>query len=380
MVVSTDGTNPNGSNRRLLTSMDDIIEFNERFWEITKGLPITTGSIVKVPETSYERYGIKITDKNRFELKKESEFFYRKDIDEHLKRELLRQAEELEEIKQKRETEGKMSWVVAEIVREMMHAHDDGSKVFDICEIGGGTSAQIAGELFMHQETRDLLSRVRFHLVDWSPESLLAAKTLLNEKYGVEVFKCETPDFENFIGFCGFGKFDFIVSVGRFHRKSTHDYLDHVRNALADDGALVSGDWHSALWHHPNNLFRLLVKMGVDETRLRMLTQLFGDLLDPTPSWDPKPGELQAVNDHFNYWLKVLSEVKTVGTAGRTRLYMLKANLTSREYAERLQKAGFETDEEKIRAAFPKAKLPNMPKRMQLDSDFAVVTAAIKKR
>jgi SAM-dependent methyltransferase len=198
--------------------------------------------------------------------------------------------------------------------------------------------------------------------------------------YGADVYKHEYVDFEDFLGGSEEKCFDFVVSVASFHHKSFPNYLTQIRRALADDGALVSGDWHSAFWHHPYNLYRLLEAVGTEEKRLNALARLFGGLLTPSPGWEPSPEELQAVSDHFDYWRNVHSEVRGLGSAGRARLYMLKANQTSREHADNLQAAEFTTNADDIRKAFQGASLADLPRSLLRGSDFAVVTAAIKKR
>jgi len=365
----------------LLSSVEEIKEFDKEFWEVTKGLPIRSGSLLKVPSSSYHRFGIKLTPENRPDLISASERFYRRDIEENLEREMLHQTEETEETKQKREVERKMSWVIGDSVRETMHSLDDGTRKFRIVEIGmREISSAIAGELYMHQETRALLDRVEFHLVDWSPTALLEARTMLHRLYGLDAQNHDFLDFGDFLLKSADREFDFIVSVGSFHHKSTPDFLLEIKRCLKDDGILLSGEWYSALWHHPYTLYKLLEVMGTDERRLSMFASLFGELLSPSPGWVARQEEVKAISEHTDYWLKIQSELNAMGSSGRPRLYMLKANLTSREYSENLRSAGFETDLEKIKTAFPKATISDLPRSMLKGSDFAVVTAAIKRR
>ncbi len=377
------GQGPEAQGSGLITSIQDIMDFDAKLWEITRGLPIRTGSILKVPASFYSRFGIEITPDNRARLKEMSENFYAQDIEERLKRERLRQGTGLPEIKFRSETGNKMSWLVAEIVREMMRTIDDGTRRFRICDIGcrkGETASAIAGELYRHHEVRDMLGRVELHLVDWSPIGLFNARQNIKDLYGIEVHKHEYIDFEQFLRGREDGSFDFIVSVAGFERKAFPDYMQEIRRVLADSGALVSGGWHSAQWHHPYNLYRLLQAMGTEEARLGALTRLFAKLLSPTQDWNPFPEESQALKDHFDYWLKVHEEVKSQGILGRPRVYMLRANKTSREHMQDLASAGFTTSMDDIRRAFKGATLPaELPKRILSGTDFAAVTAAIKK-
>jgi SAM-dependent methyltransferase len=234
--------------------------------------------------------------------------------------------------------------------------------------------------LHRNEATRHLLPRVTFQLVDWSPASLRDGKLRLEGMYDVKVEKHEYTDFEDFLKERDDRSIDFIVSVAGFHHKSFPDYLHQIRRTLADDGALVSGDWHSAFWHHPSNLYRLLESMGTENKRLDALREYMGDFLAPSPGWAPSPEEMQAMFDHFEYWHKVYEEVAELGTRGRTNLCMFKANQTSREHANNLAAAGFTTNADDIRKAFPGATLGEIPKRVLKGSDFAVVTAAIKKK
>ncbi len=379
---------------KLISSIDELRAFDERLTEITKSLIIRPGSIFKVPGSSYHRWGIEITDENREWLKKRSEEFY--DKDEHELRYIHPARESIVKTPLRAYTESRMAGEIGWIVREIMHSLDDGKREFRICDIGAryghATSSVIAA--LNGPDMNDVVKRTKFYLIDRNQEKLRHAEMNL-EMHGVPLGSrvLIAHDDENYLREQHEKKFDIIISLAYFHNKSFPNYLEQLGRVLVDDGALVIGDWHSALWDHPINAFRLLEKIGagshmfedVSEGRVRMVLDAvkehFGNMLEHDSIPGIESSEIVAVKEHMDCILEIASSLRKLNRNSIPRVYFLEANETSRARIEKLENAGFTVDMDQIRKAFPKSgKLEGLPRKMLRNSDFAVVMAAVKRR
>lgn len=365
---------------KLITSVDTLCELDRQLWEVTSGLPVKMGSIFKVPSSAYHRWGIGITPENRAELARLSSAYYEKDYDQREK--FDDNSGKLERTPLRGHIESQMARFIAETVKEILHSLDDGTRQFDICDIAastGQTSSAIAAALRTDPETNGIADRVTFHLVDYSAKKLSEANGNLRQfsPKGIAIHPMRDEDFLVEAAERS-DRFDIAVSLSHFHHKSFADHLELIRNVLADDGALVSGDWHSGICNHPFNLYGLLEKMGLEGSRLDRFRELLGPLLLPDPTLATTQAEAIALEEHYKYWIKVAAKLSSTNLATKPRVYLLEAYDTSRERREKLEKAGFSTDIDRIRLAFPKARLSQLPKPMTRDSDLAVVMAATK--
>jgi hypothetical protein len=102
--------------------------------------------------------------------------------------------------------------------------------------------------------------------------------------------------------------------------------------------------------------------------------------MTPDPDVRLTNAECQAINDHFKAWEDTAQAVKGHSSAIRPRLHFLAAHETSMAREKRLEAAGFITDVEKIRQAFPRSRIGDFPKPMLRDSDFAAVMMGMKQK
>jgi len=362
----------------LIRDIDKLREFDEKLWQITKDLPIRTGSVFKVPSAAYHRWGIEKTAENEEWLKKESGKFYVKDTDELL---IDPYRENMIKTPFRVWTESRMADEIGWIVREFMRSMDDGEREFSVCDIGarfGQTTTSIVTSL-RDSDMDGALTRTKFYLIDRSAPKLEYARREL-ERYGA--ICSPKPDYdEDYLGEQPDGRFDIIVSLAHFHHKPFPDYFDEINRVLADDGVLVVGDWHSALWDHPINAAKLLERIGAGGQALDAFREHFGRELmlpDPDPKLDGE--ERQALEDHMACWIEIAANLNKISRTSRPRVYFLEAHETSKARTKKLEKAGFVVDMDEIRKAFPKSKLENIPRKVLRNSDFAVVMAAMKRR
>jgi len=375
----------------LKSSIDELEAFDNRLTQITKGMLIRPGSIFKVPSSAYHRWGID-REKNREWLKAKSEEYY--DKDEHELRYVHPAKESIVKTPLRVYTESAMAGEIGWIVREIMHSLDDGKRKFNICDIGAryghATSSVIAA--LRGPDMDDVISRSKFYLIDRNQEKLRHAETNL-DMHGVPLNSRSliAHDDESYLSEQHEKKFDIIISLAYFHNKSFPDYIKQLERVLVDDGALVIGDWHSALWDHPINAKNFLEKMGAgnqlfdDNGRVRVVldavNELFGELLEHHSVPGIDQDELVALDQHMKCLMEIASNLRKMDRNSIPRVYFLEANETSKARIHKLEEAGFTVDMDQIRKAFPKSdKLEGLPRKMLRNSDFAVVMAAIKQK
>ncbi len=387
MVITDGGSQGGGENAALgtpksglLTALDDIIELDRALWEVTKGLPIRTGSILRVSAEDLHRWRVGVTEENRAELARLSEAFRLKDNAERERNPAL---ENIERTSFSQSMRSSMARVIAFVIKELVAGSDDGKREYDICDLAcgrGRVATAIATALRSDNRTRGVFDRVVFHMVDYSSQKLHKArigvmpfdpKAVRLHAMSDEEFLAENKD-----------AMDFVVSMCHFHKSPFSDTLRGAAGALKENGVLVSGDWHSLLSSHPALVYQLFESMRVETRRLDLFKSLMGDALSPDSMPDMSMEELRAVADHQGHWNEVYHDLLqgAAKSAREPRFYVLGAFDTTRRRVEKLEEAGLITDGKRISAAFPKAKLPPQPKRMIKDSDRASVVMGLKGR
>lgn len=382
-------SNPD-NNSNLITSISDIEERDNQLTNVTRPLGeseyrlVRIGSIFKIDSSLYPMWGIGITDENRDALKRKSDEMYRKDYKERIK------DEEIEYILKTdfKVTNGsRMAEFIGITAREMLRSLDDGKRQFLICDVparDGQLSTAIAHALSRDSKTQGILERTVFHLVDVSEDKIKKATSVLSQ-FGVRIEKQLRHDEEFFDELNGRHRFDMVVSLSHFHHKSfLSDYLRKIHRVLADDGALVVGDWHSAICSHPAYIYELLQKTGLEPRRLDEFRSVMREYL--LQNREPlEEEELKAMVDHMEHWGTIASRLRSTTSTIKRRVYVLGAYDTSKQREKKLEEAGFTTDIEKIRTAFPKARLAEFSKpdaavkKFVSGSDSAVVMSAVKK-
>ena len=343
------------------SSIDEIREFDARFCEITKGLPIRTGSISRVPSDAYSRWGIEVTPENRTALAEMAEAFRRKDYED---RRLYGPTSQYEDTPFTNSTKTNLARVIGKVVMEIMKSLDDGARSFKICDLAPGrgrASTAIATALRGDRSTWGILSRTTFNLVDYSDIFLPNARASL-EHFQPEGVRAHSIKDEDFLVENG-DQFDVVVSLCHFHKKPFPDVYGKVFSALREGGVLVSGDWHSSICNHPSNIYHLFEKMRIETRRLDMFGSLMGDLLDPVSCPHMTMDQLKSIDDHQIHWADVYDQIiHSPAQVVQPRIYVLGAFDTTLARQQKLENAGFKTDPDTIAKAFPRARLPALPK------------------
>ncbi len=361
-----------------ITEVQAICDLDSSLWEVTKGLPVRTGTILRISEDDLPAWGVRVNDENRSELALLAEGFRLKDYKE---KERNANLEMMEKTQFSLAMRSSMSRVAAYIVKELLASLDDGQREFTICDLAAGTgglATAIATALRSDPKTASILDRAGFSLVDYSSPRLHQAKTKLDAYRPAAIRLCHTSDEEHLAETQE--KYDIITSLSHLHKKPFRGVLASISGGLAEGGALVSGDWHSSLTSHPLYVYQLFEKMGVDAVRLNRFREILGDKLDPYSCPDTTFDEIAAIAHHQDYWAGVyFNALKHPGAnPAPPRLYFLGAFDTTRKRVKKLEDSGLCTDMDTIRAAFPKANLPQLPKQMMAGTDRASIIVGVK--
>ncbi len=364
-----------------LRSVDDIIEFDKALREVTEGLsrPVRLGSIMRLPETALQNWGVQVDDGNRGELSLLSDRFYLMDADEGREGRLER--DELHWLKKRAigYQMDSMAEMISRLVKEIALTLDDGQREFRIANVASGAGklcSAIAAALQEEPATEAILPRTEFHLVDNHEKNALAELNLRG--FGAKVVPHAMLD-DQFLE-SGPKGFDFIVALSHFHRKPfLGSYLAKMHSSLSEGGMLISGDFHSRLCHHPQYVYELLDRMGLDPARLNLFDELMGPLMSPPSQLNRM--EKGSLEEHTNYWTRLDWRIGGMNYRGSMRVRILGAFLSCRQMEDMLREKGFETDVESIRKEFPNARLPfKLPVQVNEKSDTAAVSVALKRR
>jgi hypothetical protein len=366
----------------LITDFEDIRRFDERLWEVTRGLPIKIGSIARLPSARYADWGIGLTSENQDQLKAYSRTFNCADFQEDRLNSMHGpDKDDLTSTRMMEGIEARMMRVISDMISDMIvYVPGDDKKPIVIADIAAKNASLclgIASLLYEKSGNPDIGKRIEFHIVYPSASKLENTRDTLKD-LGIRhrAFLMDSEDY--LANDVEPGSLDFIVSMPFLHRYSFPEFARHAHDALIPGGAIVSGDIHSPLWSSPHHLYKLLRRIGLDRSRLDMLGELFGDKLCEQSNPSMNSDELAALESHTMEWLKIADNVRRARKIGNQRVFILGAHDTSAERSEKFSSSGLVTSADDIRRAFPMAKLPQIPKRMERASDFAVISTAMR--
>ncbi|MBD3209858.1 methyltransferase domain-containing protein [Candidatus Micrarchaeota archaeon] len=363
---------------KLLTSVDDIVRFDGESHKITKGMPIRTGSILKVPSVQYHNWGIGVTEENREELAEKADFYRKKD---YLERERDPEISVIEKTPLSSGVRSSMRRTLVHLAKEYMKANDDSEREFRILDLatgGGETVSALATTLWTDPGMKELLERTSFYLVDYSGSKLERARKNLEQYHPARVDPNMKKD-EDFLETTGL-KFDIVFSLCHLHKKPFLDgLLKKINGVMERNGVFLSGDWHSTLCNTPEHTYNLLQRMGLDSRRLNMFRELFYDFLNLGSTPGTTREEVQGRADHQDYWVGVHQRIfSSLGEVEKARHYILGSFDTTRDRVDSMEQHGLVVDPAKIRKAFPKASFPPTPVKMMHKTDRASVIMAAK--
>jgi len=370
---------------RLVTDIDEIRRYDERFQELTKDMAVSTGSIFLLSSSVWHRWGVELNPENESGLRLLSEEARLRELS---KREGFPRLEELTRPPMRRFLEERMAPMMGSLVNDAALAiamKRDKVELVDMPARNGLTSKAI----MIHLDP-DLSEVLHFNLVDNSKDNIQAAVKNMKARgatgsgfVGLDTnFLDQQPD----------ESFDIVVTLSHLHHQSfLVNYLKKIHRILREDGILIIGDRYSAMLDHPKHTFELLPEFGADQRTIDAFLKFFGEEWLRGEPCRLTEEELQAISDHREYLGQIVGSIRRNRMdKNLEKVCFLEAYETSSERENKLEQAGFTTDPAVIRKAFPSLKSHDLPKRMmrgrnpltqvERTSDFAAVMAAVKQK
>ena len=349
---------------RVFSDPKEIKRFDEEFWDVTKELPVRTGSLTRLSKDALRRWRIELTESNREYIRSAGEEFRAKDIRE---KENDSTIENIEATTASTLMENSMLRTMVHLATKMMLALDDGQREFRVLDLASGfgnASISLAASLWSDPANISLFERTRFHLVDLSNIKLLRAGQKLDDYERDPARIALTPQKDDTFLAKTEERFDIVFSLGHLHKKPfLLDTLQGIHGVLARKGVLISGDWHSAMPEHPFFIYKFFERAGLDQWRLKMFWDMFKGFMDPSSIPPLSVDEQRAVIDHQNYWANVHQEIlhSPNAMAVKSRHYVLGAFDTTAKRLKTMEEANLVTDPEEDPQGLPEDEDPQQP-------------------
>jgi hypothetical protein len=326
------------------------------------GLIIPPGSIFRVACQYMPNYGIEITDENQRTIEALSLRSYHSEWDDSdsLNNKLIETAIakaciEIGNI-------GLNSLVAKMAVRILLSMAGNGRQ-FNIMDIGAGTgdtTLALMDEMAETREGMELAEACTFILLEPSKKRLDEARVNLHENSklkgsvlgSIALDRCKRVG-ESLEGALAnpnpeYGKIDLAISSAALHHMSFPTYLSRLREALADDGVMVIGDWHNNLFTIPLNIINLLRELVKDDkaaephlSRLKVLLRTRDE--DERHFNQSLSGPQRNANDMFRrYVVNLGHELKPL--RGAYKPCFIEALESDEESIRKLEEHGFATD------------------------------------
>lgn len=261
-----------------LTSIGDIVALDEMFREITAGLRYPSGSILKIAGRYLKNYGIEITADNREAIEAESLTNYfscwgRSTDKTHdaIKAATLEAGFPVDNSDLNAHV-GKMT---VEVLRRK--AKRDATREFNIIDVGAGTGETTLAvfDALADAHEFELAERCDFMALEPSEDTLWSAVNSLRKHRVKARITTIGGTNHSFLDRLKPGDADVIISSAVFHHMIFPSYLGTLREALADDGVLVIGDWYTSVFSHPAFIAEILRDLGIDRNKYMEFQLLF---------------------------------------------------------------------------------------------------------
>jgi SAM-dependent methyltransferase len=363
----------------------DLEKHDEAFQDICSGLIYQPGSIFRIASQYLANWGIRVTDGNasQIEIWAALSYFNEWERGTTESNDAIGRATKNAKLAHGNEDLNyDVGLKVAELLVRMAKYKDK----IDICDIGAGagdTTTAALTFLDLADPTGDVLRKCHFYLLEPSHDRLGNAKKaienhIIKEKGKVN-FSLVTSSQGRHFRMLADGAFDLVMSSAVFHHMTFMTHLSEIRRKMAEDGVLVLGDWYTAIWKHPAFVANLLDKLGMPETDLGRFMYMFGVKKGDLEGLEKKlePYRRESNRMMVDYEVEIAKQFQRIPPA--SRLYFLEGHETLEDRVLKLERCGFETDKEELRAkhrAF--VTMDGNIKNLFPKSDFATVIATGK--
>lgn len=387
MLLTPDKKKAKVAATKRITAFSDIKLLNENVTSLFRhsGLPARPGSLFKIYSEYYPNYGFEVSNENKSALLEIINTFYSKD----------RKNESQEKTINPRGliiqpyshfTNSAINKIAKAVMLKMKGLKPKSDEFINICIIGIRDGTLILMLLNAIKDMKEsILDKTRFYLVE-PYQKKLEATTAKLPIYGLRSisetkrggFSAEYKTDDEFLAIQKNDEFDIIVSYHHLHCKPFSDCLSEINRVLKKDGIFIVADYFSPLWGYPAFVADLLKDIGADNEIVTKFAGNFDCSIIPSLSNE----EQNALNDHKEYWIKAVRELRNSEIQLQKPIYFLRAHTTLKERVEILSKHGFTTEKTKIEKLIKQFKEYNKPNPYRLDptSDFISLILAVKER
>ncbi len=365
----------------------DIKLLNENVTSLFRhsGLPARPGSLFKIYSGYYPNYGFEATNENKSALLEIINTFYSKDWENESQEKTINPRGLIIQ-PYFHFTNSAINKIAKAVMLKMKELKPKSDEFINICIMGIRDGTLILTLLNAIKDMKEsMLDKTRFYLVEPYQKKLEATMAKL-PIYGLRSisetkaggFSAEYKTDDEFLATQKNDEFDIIISYHHLHCKPFSDCLSEINRVLKKDGIFIIADYFSPLWGYPAFVVDLLKNIGADS---EIVTRFAGNFdCSKIPALSNE--EQNALNDHKEYWIKAVRELRNAGIQLQKPIYFLRAHTTLKERVEILSRYGFTTEKKKIQKLIKKFREYNKPNPYRLDptSDFTSLILAVKER
>ncbi len=359
--------------------IDELRQIDEFLNDLTAGLPMSPGSIYRIPYQYLKNWGVEVNGGNRGWIKNTAMKTYREDwgesggeINDAIAKAIM--------IAGLGTGDKNLNRSLAEMTVNILMALHDGKRRFRIADMGAGkgpTTDAILNEIARYDDRAVLEAFCEVYLIEPSLTRVNeAAERLSRHPLHVECHYVAATH-ENLVPLFRPGMFDIIVSSGVYHHMPFPDYLNDLHEILAEDGALIIADWFTTIWEYPARIVPVLDSLGLKRDNMEMFRSYFDVPYDTAYLEKKLTPEQHEANKAMVRYLTALADELSGEKA--SSLYFLEAHEALPDRIEKMKNAGFELDISTLREKYKAfVNTPTNIKKLYENSDIACVIAAGK--
>ena len=245
---------------------------------------------------------------------------------------------------------------VAEFVRAVIKTLEsfptNSSRDYVILDIGCGVGATSIATM-QALSRAGLTEKVRLIINDVSRESRQAGENSLAPYFPERGYKLTTLAGQEEMALPTLPEesVDIVITNAVLHHFTNSNYLRRIKRILRPGGFIISGDYHTTIWHHPILMEKFLEELGASRDVLSAFRTFFGINSESFSNFtrSQKNIELQANAQMVNFWTKLSFFI------ARERFRpspVFEAHESSAQRLARFAAAGFETDPVQMMAGF----------------------------
>jgi len=256
---------------KLISEVNELKKLDDFLSELSKTLVVEIGSWSRIANQYLANWGIEVTGKNKDWIKKHAQRAFLDEWRNSTDKSNIAIEEAIAEAKLaigNQRLNAQLGEMVASILKNM----HDGKRTFTIYDLGAGagdTTIAVLDALDLYEDTQRIAPYCKFRLLEPGSTRLMVAETeiakhsLFQNLTTPPVYVCGAYDY--FESDIGKGAVDIFISNAVLHHFPFPDHFHVIYDKLANDGVMVTGDWHNTIFMHPAFMIPLLEAVGGDD-------------------------------------------------------------------------------------------------------------------